>query len=270
MRSVVIFLFHFVLLIGHVHVASSSFFPIESNRFSSEAKNTRIYSYDFRIDVIEHDGIPLDAVTVSGRNELGSLALVNNGGHLLFTSNNVFINVTNGVIAMNFMARDGTIFTLVAGAGNSIDYEPDSFTITSSVANSKAVSALIEGMEFLILPGQSTRFVEIGIMHINEDAFFSHHSQNLIPIVIFGSAHLDVSNIEIDSLFLEGLAAKGEGKANNHGTMDHINDDEYPDLIVQFEANKNFSNDGFSYAILNGQLSDGTTIKGISGLHLKY
>jgi hypothetical protein len=52
--------------------------------------------------------------------------------------------------------------------------------------------------------------------------------------------------------------------------MDHINDDEYPDLIVQFEANKNFSNDGFSYAILNGQLSDGTTIKGISGLHLKY
>jgi hypothetical protein len=52
--------------------------------------------------------------------------------------------------------------------------------------------------------------------------------------------------------------------------ISHINNDPYPDLMVEFEANKGPLNSEFNYAILNGRLSDGTIIKGISILDSKF
>ena len=86
-----------------------------------------------------------------------------------------------------------------------------------------------------------------------------------IPIAIFGSAYLDVSSIEIDSLLLQHIAVKAEAKSKEPAAIQYINDDSYPDLIVTFDAYKRFLNDGFSYTILKGKLTDGTIIKGITG-----
>ena len=130
MRILKIFLFLFLLSV-HVDDVNSAIFQLDSDRFSSRTKNTGIYSYDFRITVIEHDGILIDAVTVTDRNKQRPFVPFDNGGHLLFTSGNVFLNVTKGIIAMNFPAGKGRWIRLVAGAGSHIEFEPDSFTITS-------------------------------------------------------------------------------------------------------------------------------------------
>ena len=222
-------------------------------------------SLDFRIDVIEQDGIPLDAVTVTKRVLQRPLVPADNGGHLLLTSKNVFMTVTNGIVAMNLMAGNGTLISLVASSGNSIEFEPYSFTITPSVTNNRAVTALIEGVEFFIPPGESTRFVEIYTIQNDRIDFPDQSSYGFLPIAIFGSAHLDVSNIELDSLLLRHLAVRAEVKPKEPASIQYVNDDSYPDLIVKFEAYKKFLDGGFSHTILNGQLNDGTIIKGITG-----
>jgi len=260
-----IFLFFLILLSAQANVVNSSISQLDFTRFASESKKTGMSSLDFRIDVIEQDGIPLDAVTITRRMLQKPFVPADNGGHLLLTSKNVFMTVTNGIVAMNLMAGNGTLISLVASSGNSIEFEPYSFTITPSVTNTKTVTALIEGVEFFIPPGESTRFVEINTMRNDSIDFPNQNSYGLIPIAIFGSAYLDVSSIEIDSLLLKHLAVMIEVKSKEPAAIQYINDDSYPDLIVKFEAYKKFLNDGFSYTILKGQLNDGTIIKGITG-----
>jgi hypothetical protein len=267
MRILKIFLFFLILLTAQAHVAKSSISQLDFNRCAYGIKKTGISSLDFRIDVIEQDGIPLDAVTITKRMLQKPFAPIDSGGHLLLTSKNVFMTVTNGIVAMNLMAGNGTLISLVASSGNSIEFEPYSFTITPSVTNTRTITALIEGVEFFIPPGESTQFVEINTMQNDSINFPNQNSYGLIPIAIFGSAYLDVSSIETDSLLLH-LAVKLEVKSKEPAAVQYINDDSYPDLIVKFEAFQKFLNDGFSYTILKGQLNDGTIIKGITGPYL--
>jgi hypothetical protein len=268
MRILMAFVFSLILLSGQANVVDSSVSQLDLNRFVTGAKKTGISSSDFRINVIEQDGIYLDAITVTSRNQQRPLAPADNGGHLLVTSKNVFMTVTNGIVAMNLMAGNGTIISLVASSGNSIEFEPYSFTITPSVTNTKTVTAMIEGVEFLIPPGESTRFVQINTIQNDRIDFLNPNSNGLIPIAILGSAYLDVSNIEIESLHLQNLAVKMEAKLKEPATIHHVNDDSYPDLIVKFEATQKPLNDSLNYTILKGQLADGTIIKGITGPYL--
>jgi hypothetical protein len=258
MRILKTFLFFLILLPANINVANSSVSQLDFNRFASEAKKTGMSSLDFRIDVIEQDGIPLDAVTITRRKLQRPFVFADNGGHLLLTSKNVFMTVTNGIVAMNLMAGNGTLISLVASSGNSIEFEPYSFTITPAVTNTKAVTALIEGVEFIILPGESTRFVEVNTIQKERSDFLNQNSDGLIPITIFGSAYLD------------DLAVKVEVKSKEPAAIEYVDGDSYPDLIVKFEAYKKFLSDGFSYTILKGQLTDGTIIKGITGPYLHH
>jgi hypothetical protein len=257
MRILKIFLVLF-LLSAQVDDVNSAIFQLDPDDFSSRAHNTGIYSYDFRVNVIEHDGILMDAVSVTPRNTQRPSVPFDNGGHLLFTSRNVFLNVTKGMIAMNFPTATGRLIRLVAGAGSHIEFEPDSFTITSAVSNPNAVKAILEGIEFIILPGETTRFIETNIIPASVNVAFNPTTAGLISVAIFGSAHLD------------GPVLKRNAKSERPATIAHLNDDSYPDLMVEFEANKGPFSDNFSHAILKGRLSDGTTIKSISELNFIF
>ena len=265
MRILKIFLLLF-LLSAQVDDVNSAIFQLDPDDFSSQAHNTGIYSYDFRVNVIEHDGILMDAVSVTPRNTQRPFVPFDNGGRLLFTSRNVFLTVTKGMIAMNFPTAKGRLIRLVAGAGSHIEFEPDSFTITSSVSNPNAVKAILEGIEFIILPGETTRFIETNIIPASVNVAFNQNTGGLISVAIFGSAHLDVNHIKINSLLLESPVLKRNAKSERPATIAHLNDDSYPDLMVEFEANKGPFHDNFSHAILKGRLSDGTIIKSISAL----
>ena len=269
MRILKIFLCLSLLYVSANDVNSATF-QSGTDRFSQRAKNIGMSSYDFRINVIEHDGILIDAVTITDRNKQNPFMPYDNGGHLLFTSKNVFLNVTKGLIAMNLPAGNGRLIRLVAGAGSYIEFEPRSSTITSSVKNADTVTAVLEGIEFLILPGETTRFIETNIIPSAVNVTLFPKTGGLISVAIYGSAYLDVNQIKIDSLFLESPALKRTAKSGQPATIGHLNEDSYPDLLVEFEANKSPLNGDFNYAILKGRLSDGTIIKSISALDYKF
>ena len=268
-RILKVFLYLF-LLWASIDEATSATFQSGANRSRLGDKKIEMCSYDFRINVIEHDGILIDAVTVTDRNKQHPSVPFDTGGHLLFTSKNVFLNVTKGSIAMNFPAGKGRLVRLVVGAGSHIEYEPNSSTITSSVKNADTVTAILEGIEFPILPGETTRFIETDIIPSGLNVVLNSNTGRLISVAIFGSAHLDVNQINIDSLLLESPALKQTVKSNQPVTICQINNDPYPDLMVEFVANKIPFNEEFNYTVLNGQLSDGTIIRGISILDYKF
>jgi hypothetical protein len=247
---------------GHVNLAYSNIYPFESDRYTPIVYGTSIKSFDIGVEVIENGDTPLATITTIHQHKDQSLSNFSNSGQLLITQNSFLVNVTKGRISLDFFAHDRTLVTLAAGAGNSYEFEPKSFTITSSVTNNNRVSVFFDGVRFDVPPGDSTQIVEIDIMPLKKSHHLNPSAQGLIPVVIFGSTYLDVNSVEISSLNFESLAVRTEGEAYYPASVDHINDDEYPDLIVIFEANDTFLSKGFSYATLKGHLSDGTIING--------
>jgi hypothetical protein len=253
---------------GHVNFAQSSISPSESVWYLAVADGTFIQCYDIGVEVIENGNTPLAAITTIRQHEYGLSSNLSNSGRLLITQKSYLVNVTHGQISMDFLANDGTLVTLATGAGNSYEFEPRAFKITSSVTNNNRISVSFGGVQFFIPPGVSTQIVEIDILPVKKPDDLNQNAKGLIPVVIFGSTYLDVNNIEISSLDFESLAVKTGGEAQYLASINQIDDDEYPDLIAIFETNNKFLYKGFRFATLKGILSDGTIISGKDNLYM--
>ena len=265
MRRATSFLVILVLVCAGTQVAFSGIKPAEFRNNKAgilSLRNTE--SFDFRVQAIELDGIVLDTVTTIRHNNVQFASEFSNGGKMLFTPTSVFANVTAGNIDMELIAYNGTVATVNLNAGHSIEFEPRSFTIISSVTNTNPVSAYIDEVEFFVNPGERKQIVAIAIAPLSRPDPSSADEHEIIPVVIYGSPTLDVSRIDISSLLLSGHNIKIIGIDNDMAIIDHVNNDTYPDLVVGFkDVNNGFLNDQSS-ATLIGNLSDGTTISGFA------
>jgi hypothetical protein len=87
---------------------------------------------------------------------------------------------------------------------------------------------------------------------------FNQNEHGVIPVAIFGGPNLDVTQIDVNSLSLQGLSVKVAGRSEN--TLSHteyVNDDEHIDLVVQFEDSEGWKEPGNGYVVLHGYLNDG-------------
>ena len=263
MRKLIIFLVVLVLMWGGTQVAFSGIKPAEFRNNKAgilSLRNTE--SFDFRVQAIELDGIVLDTVTTIQQNNFKFASEFSNGGKMLFTPTSVFANVTAGTVDMELIAYNGTVATVNLNAGHSIEFEPRSFTIISSVTNAKPVSVYIDEVEFFVDPGERKQIVAIAIAPLSRPDPANSEFSDIIPVVIYGSPTLDVSRIDTSSLLLSGQNIKINGINNDMAIIDHVNNDNYPDLVVGFKDIENDFLNNPSSATLIGNLSDGTTISG--------
>ncbi len=90
---------------------------------------------------------------------------------------------------------------------------------------------------------------------------FNQNGHGGLPVAMLGSAALDVNDIDVDSLILQGLNIKMAGKSDKYlAHTDYVNDDEYLDLVVQFEDSDGWLAPGNDYVLLEGNLDDGRRI----------
>jgi hypothetical protein len=151
---------------------------------------------------------------------------------------------------------------IIVNAGDGIEFKPESFTISSPISNFNEVLVLIDGVRFLVNPGESNQIVTIDIKPVGKFTGEHQNKKAGVPVVIFGSAYLDVNSIEINSLVLEGFAVMMDAQSNNLAIIDYVNDDPYPDLVVKFENTAGSFSKNFSQATLTGNLTNGTIISG--------
>jgi len=262
MHAVRIILFLSIFLSVHFNIANGTLLPSDSSRSHITGNGTNIDSFDFRIENIEYDGIFLGSITTLHKHNSESFSMFNNGGQLIYTNNGIRVNVTNGYVTLSFLGYAGFVTSFVSSAGNCFDFEPESFTIKTSANNTKDVLVHFDGVDYFIPPGNRSQMVEIEIITETKSHDFKPNIRGNIPVVIFGSAHLDVSTIDIESLCIENLAMRIMGKAPILSTSKNVDDDEYPDLIVRFEDISHLLNGDISHATLKGKLSDGTIIFG--------
>lgn len=92
---------------------------------------------------------------------------------------------------------------------------------------------------------------------------FNQKESGVIPVAIFGGSNMNVYDINIDSLLLQGLAVKIAGKSNKYvAHTEDLNSDGYDDLILQFEDGDGWSYIGNGTATITGQFKNGIIIEG--------
>ena len=105
--------------------------------------------------------------------------------------------------------------------------------------------------------------LNIDIKPGSEPNCFNQNERGVIPVAILGSAGLDVSQINVGTLSLQGLVVKMAGKSHRYlAHIGNVNADKYPDLVVQFQDSDSWIAGGNGTATLTGELLNGTPIQG--------
>lgn len=96
---------------------------------------------------------------------------------------------------------------------------------------------------------------------------FNINSQGVIPVAILGSDSFDVTQIAQDSLSFGGLEVRVRGNKGSLCQVDYSDDDEYLDLVCQFEDNSENWNHGEGEATLTGSLiNEGGAFEGTDSI----
>ena len=263
MRKLILIVFLAAMLFGTVKTSFSAVLPADlfGNNFNIDSMMYR-KGMDYWVETIENNGLHLATITTFQQKNCNPYSTLNYSQGTMPSCFSVFADVMNGPVEMEFMAFDGRLATIIVNAGDGIEFKPESFTINSPVSNSHEVLVTIDGVIFPVNPGESNQFITIDIKPMAKSSGEHQLKKAGVPVVIFGSAYLNVSSIEIDSLVLEGLGVMRDEKRNSMAVIDFVNDDPYPDLVVNFENTAGSFFKDLSQATLTGNLSDGTIISG--------
>lgn len=144
---------------------------------------------------------------------------------------------------------NGPSYTQIKQEGSShqwVGYEPELITYVD-----QWMALIPESVTIEIKPGSNRNC-------------FNQNEKGVIPVAIFGSADLDVTQIDIESLALQGLSVKIAGRSNKYlAHYDYVNGDDYLDLIVQFQDSDDWINSENGYATVWGKLNSGKLIQGM-------
>jgi probable HAF family extracellular repeat protein len=121
----------------------------------------------------------------------------------------------------------------------------------------------ISSFSWLTIGIPTVKEVTIDIKPGSDPNCFNQNEHGVIPVAIFGAADFDVNNIKVDTLSLQGLGVRMAGKSNKYlAHYQYENDDDYLDLVVQFEDSDGWTSPGDEYAQLTGELFSGALIEG--------
>jgi len=93
-------------------------------------------------------------------------------------------------------------------------------------------------------------------------------SKGVVPLAILGSAHFDASTVDPATISLEGAQARLKGKSRNYGSLQDVNGDGYPDLVVQVNTQDLGLTAGSSTATLTAYTFGGVPVSGSDSINI--
>jgi hypothetical protein len=180
---------------------------------------------------------------------------------------------------IDFVGGNQSLFINVGGGSFNLQYlsswnEPVSGWATGDFDRDGDIDLVVasadgEGIYVLINQLPNIFYVDIDIQPGEDSNHLNLNEHGVIPVAIFGTADLDVYQIDLASLSLLGLSLKMVGaKGKTLAHFDDINGDGNVDLIAQFEDSDGLIVGGTDYATLSGQLYDGTPIEGTDRIRI--
>ncbi len=87
-------------------------------------------------------------------------------------------------------------------------------------------------------------------------------SNGVLPVAIYGTDDIDVTEIDLATLMLEGMSLRERGNSGKLGTFEDINGDSIVDLLLHFEMSELSFNASSDEYTLSGMMLDGMALEG--------
>ena len=179
-----------------------------------------------------------------------------NGDGFLFAGFGIFLD--DSLTAMPGTMLDDTTLTTIPAF---VPVGPFAFETIQilDLAGNPAVSASLTTLTVLVPPVE----VAIDLKPGSNPSTVNLGSQGVTPLAIFGSAELDATQIDVDSLEINGDEANVAvvGNGNVLISLEDLNEDGFIDAIVKFETEGLALTDNAPLT-LTGSLLDGTQFTG--------
>jgi hypothetical protein len=240
------------------------------------AQVVRVYDIEAPIGVVVE---AYSGGTGNGKSQIeacGGAAIfsLDEGNQIIFTCGSVTARVLTGKsVDVTFYGDYGETGQASIPMGNEIKFEADVFDFSAPASNSVPITVVIDGNPVTIGAGAPPRkSVEIDIKPGESNNAFNPNTHGVLPVAIYGSHTLNVRDIVLEKLTLQGLNVKVAGKKSTNylAHYEDLNKDGIEDLVVQFEDSNNWQNPGSDYARLTGKLINGIEIEGVDTITIVH
>jgi hypothetical protein len=247
-----------------------------SDEFSDGQTFGRILSRNGQIIKVTDLSSPEGVLIAAGLSGVGDPAEVsvcggaailklNAGDNIKVTCGSVTAKVVLGEVEVKFVSSSNSTATAVLEPGRGLSYDPISSTFAAPADNTGPVAVVINNEVISVGQGTATKIVRIDIKPGTNNNIFNPDENGVLPVAILGSSTLNVQDIVLENLLLQGLNLRIVGRKCPHYLAHYsdINQDGFIDLIVQFEDSNNWQDPGSDYARLTGTLKNGMLIEGM-------
>ncbi len=117
-----------------------------------------------------------------------------------------------------------------------------------------------------LTPLPQTLPITIDILPGSDQNCLNMNGHGVVPVAIFGSEDLDVNQINLDSLFFDGLTVRVRGKKGPLCAIEDVNGDVYLDMVCHFEDERENWTAGNDEATVTGALLDETRFEGTDSI----
>lgn len=174
----------------------------------------------------------------------------------------VHTGTTSICIHYNHSSYDSTVALLHYELGQWVD------RTTSNDTNALIVCGTVSSLSPFALAYNSRTPVTIDIVPKKTPNRIVLHSENGVPVAIFGSNTVDVTHIDLSSLRLAGASIKHESNGAAMAKFKDVNNDGKIDVVVRFVTDELTLTPADTTAELTGTLSGGSVIAGTDSVQV--
>ena len=133
-------------------------------------------------------------------------------------------------------------------------------------ANNASVGNSAQGFRIAYVPGAATLLVDI--KPGSDPNSVNLKSMGLLPVVVYGTEGLDLTEIDLATLLLNGVSPRLMPDGSWHVSFEDVDGDLLLDLLVHFEMQALGIEPGMTDLTLTGLLMDGTGLQGADAIRI--
>lgn len=188
------------------------------------------------------------------------------GDEIIVTCGSVTTQVIQGPAHVEFIGADGSTASSTIEAGNTLTFDPDTFSFDAPESNSDSINIITGGNTVIVDPGETIQQFSVSIDIKPDDTpnTVNIKKDKIVTVALLGSSTFGVNSVDKSTLRFGGHTLQPAIKTS----LQDVNKDSFIDLVMQFKVTALGFSVSDTQGCLTALLQDGTPIMGCDSVRI--